>query len=387
MKQDETLTAVRDSVRKLLLKEVAPRVATFEERGEFDREGLLSLGALGLAAPVFSEPYGMNNLMVQCIVAEEMGRVCSGFGLSALASVGLFGSNVDRQGTPEQKKKYLPEIATGKKIGCWALTEPGVGSDAMSIQTRCERKGDEYVLNGSKTFITNAPIADWFIVMTREYGADGKPVEGFQGGTAFILERGMPGLRTGQPFHKLGHKSSPTGEIFMENVRVPKTQVLGKPGAAFLGMKISLDFERAIFSGIGVGVMEFCLEQSVKYAMTRKQFGVPIAEHQLVQEKIAEMAAQLELTRTYQYKVIEMLMRGESCTKEAAILKCVGSRACFNAANEAVQVHGGYGYMQEYQVERCLRDAKLYEIGGGTTEIQKGIIAKMAIKEVLSNGR
>jgi alkylation response protein AidB-like acyl-CoA dehydrogenase len=382
----DTLNEIRESTRKLLAKELAPHVDRLEESGQFGLDAFRKLGEAGLAAPMLPDPWGLDDLMAQTVVAEEMGYVSSGFGLSALASVGLFGSNVSRQGNDEQKKKYLPDIASGRKIGCWALTEPGVGSDAVSVKTRCERKGGDYILNGSKTFITNAPIADWFIVITREYGADGKPVEGFQGGTAFILERGMEGLRTGKPFHKLGHLSSPTGEIFLENVRVPATQVLGKPGQAFLGMKISLDFERAVFSGLGVGLMEFCLHQAVKYCAQRKQFGVPIMEHQLIQEKIAMMAAAVELTRTYLYKVVDKLMRGESANKEAAILKFTGSELCFKVANEAVQCMGGYGYMREYQVERCLRDAKLFDIGGGTTEIQKMIVAKQTIKELMTHG-
>ncbi len=393
----DAVNEVRSLARKILAKELAPQVERTEESGEFCREALIKLGDAGLAAPMLPEPWGQgelatsstsaSGLLLQTVVAEEMGFVSSGFGLSVLASVGLFGGNVGRQATKEQKEKYLPGIASGKKIGCWALTEPGVGSDAVSIKARCERQGDSYVINGSKTFITNAPIADYFIVLTREYGADGKPVEGFQGGTAFILERGMEGLRTGKPFHKLGHLSSPTGEVFMENVKVPSSHVLGKPGAAFLGMKTSLDIERAIFSGLGVGLMQFCLEAVIKYGAQRKQFGVPILEHQLIQDKIAQMAASLDMTRHYQYMVLDKLSRGETANKEAAVLKLLGAQLANASTTEAVQCMGGYGYMREYQVERCMRDAKLYEIGGGTNEIQKMIIAKQVIKEVLSGAR
>jgi alkylation response protein AidB-like acyl-CoA dehydrogenase len=375
---------IRASVRKLLAKELAPHVERLEESGEFGMDALKKLAQAGLAAPMLPEPWGMNDLMAQTIVAEEMAYVSSGFGLSVLASVCLFGANVGRSGTEEQKRKYLPGIADGSKMGCWGLTEPMVGSDAVSVRTRCERQGDHYVLNGSKTFITNAPIADYFIVIAREYGADGKPVEGFQGGTAFILEKGMEGLKTGKPFKKLGHLSSPTGEIFMENLRVPAAAVLGKPGRAFLDMKVSLDVERAVFGGLGAGLMEFCLHAVIKYGAQRKQFGVSILEHQLIQEKVAEMAASVEMTRTYLYKVLDKLSRGESANKEAAIAKFMGSRMAVEVANQAVQCLGGYGYMREYQVERCLRDAKLFDIGGGTSEIQKMIVAKQAIKEVLS---
>jgi alkylation response protein AidB-like acyl-CoA dehydrogenase len=378
------LQDLRIQVKKLLAKELAPQVEKLETEGKFGVDALKKMGALGLAAPMLPEPYGLGSLMAQLIVAEEMAYVSAGFGLSVLASVCLFGANVGRSGTDEQKKKYLPGIASGDKIGCWGLTEPSTGSDAVSIRTRCVRDGNDYILNGSKTFITNAPIADYFIVLTREYGADGKPVEGFQGGTAFILERGMPGLRTGQPFHKLGHKSSPTGEVFLENVRVPASQVLGKPGGAFVEMKFSLDVERAVFGGLGTGLMEFCLHATVKYASQRKQFGVPILEHQLIAEKVAEMSGKLDLTRTYLNKVIRQLEAGKTANKEAAIAKVMGSRFCNEVANDAVQCLGGYGYMQEYQVERAFRDAKLFDIGGGTSEIQKMIIAKQTVKELMA---
>ena len=390
------LKEIRSQARKLLAKELAPRVDQSEESGEFCREAMLKLGEAGLAAPLLPEPWGqgevsqspgaVSGLMMMAVIAEEMGYVSSGFGLSELASVGPFRRQRRTQGTKEQHDKYLPGIASGKKIGCWGLTEPAVGSDAVSIRTRCEQQGDSYVVNGSKTFITNAPIADNFMVIAREYGADGKPVEGFQGGTAFILERGMEGLRTGKPFHKLGHWSSPTGEVFMENLKVPASQVLGKPGQAFHGMKTSLDIERAIFSGLGVGLMQYCLDTVIKYGAQRKQFGVPILEHQLIQDKVARIAGSLEMTRHYQNGVIEKLSRGASANKEAAILKLMGARFSNECASEAVQALGGYGYMREYGVERAMRDAKLYEIGGGTSEIQKMIIAKQVIKETLGGG-
>ncbi len=380
---DSMYVELRATVRKFLAQELTPQMEKLEAEGRFAIETFRKMCGLGLCAPMLPEPWGMGDLMAQLIVAEEMGYASSSFGLSALASIGLFGSNIVRQGDEVQKKKYLPGIASGEKIGCWALTEPSNGSDAVGIRTRCERKGDHYIVNGSKTFITNAPIADYFMVLARETGPDGKLVEGFQSGTAFILERGMEGLRTGQPFKKLGHWSSPTGEIFLENVKVPMSQVLARPGTAFLGMKASLDVERAVFSGIGVGVMEFCLHTAVRYGAQRKQFGVPILEHQLIQAHIAEMSGSLEVLRNYQYLVMQKLCRGESANKEAAILKFMGSRMCNEAADTAVQILGGYGYMREYQVERCLRDAKLFDIGGGTSEIQKMIVAKQTIKEIL----
>jgi alkylation response protein AidB-like acyl-CoA dehydrogenase len=368
---------VRDTVRKLLAKELLPQIDSWETKGEFAVPVLKKLAQLGLAAPMLPEPYGMDDLMAQAVVAEEMGYVSSSFGLSTLASVDLFGFNVGKLGTEEQKKKYLPGIVSGEKIGCWALTEPEVGSDAASVKTKCKKVGNEYVINGSKTFITNAPIADYFIIITKDEA--GKDREA----TAFILERGMPGLRTGKPFHKLGHLSSPTGEIFLENVKVPASQVLGKPKEAFKGMKASLDVERAIFSALAIGMIQFCLDTMVRYGSQRKQFGVPILDHQMMQDKVAEVSAKLDVIRTYSYDVIKRISSGSTINKEAAILKLLASQWVFEAANHAVQSLGGYGYMKEYHVERFLRDAKLFEIGGGTSEIQKLIIAKQTIKQVL----
>jgi alkylation response protein AidB-like acyl-CoA dehydrogenase len=380
---------VRRTLRRLFKEHLIPQLPQAENLGMFPQGVLKQMGELGLAGPMLNPPLGLGELTTQLVVAEEMGQVSSGFGLSVLSSICLFGSNVDRLGTPEQKDTYLPSIASGDKIGCWALTEPEAGSDAISIQTHSVRRGNTYVIQGTKTFITNAPIADFFIVLTREVDSTGKPLGGggFWGGTAFVLEKNTPGLKTGKAFDKLGHWCSPTGEIFLDRVEVPVSQVLGKPGEAFLGMKTSLDIERCVFGGLGVGLMEYCLKAMIQYAATRKQFGVSILEHQLIQDKIARVSASLEMTRTYLVHCLHLLAEAKSINKEAAIAKMMGSQMAVEAAREAIQVLGGYGYMREYQVERCFRDAKLYEIGGGTTEIQKMIIAKQTIKEVLSHGK
>lgn len=260
-------------------------------------------------------------------------------------------------------------------MGCWALTEPQVGSDALSIKTTTRKDGDQYIINGAKTFITNGPIADYFLVITRESGT------GIEGGTAVILEKGMPGLSVGKPLEKMGNKSSPMSEVFIDNVRVTSDHILGKPGKGFFDMKSSLDVERIVYSALAVGMMRFCLDTSIKYGGQRQQFGKPILHFQLVQEKIARMSAAYEVCSTYLYKAVDMIMNGEDVNKQAAILKYVTAEKSNMVANEAIQIHGGYGYMTEYQVERVLRDTKALEIGAGTSEIQKLIIAKQAIKE------
>ena len=381
-KDVKILDEVRRSVRRLLADELKPQLANSEVTGEYCTSVHLSLGKNGLLGPMLPEPYGMNDLWTQAVIAEEMGYVSSGFGLSALASIGLFGANVGRTGSPEQQEQYLSGIASGEKLGCWCLTEPSIGSDATGIETTCFLDGDTYVLNGTKTFITNAPIADYFIVLAREVDQERKPLEqGFQGGTAFILEREMEGLSIGTPFKKMGHRSSPTGEVFLKEVRVPRKHVLGKPGNAFADMKLSLDVERVIFSYLGLGMMQFCVDATVAYTQERKQFGKAISEFQMVKSHLADMSMRLETSRCMLNHVMAELVAGKDVTKLAAIAKLCVADASREITSTAVQCHGGYGYMEEYQVERCMRDAKLYEIGAGTSEIQKLVITRALLKE------
>ena len=379
------MSLIRDQVRKFLQAELAPIADRINAEGEFPEAVFRKFFAAGFGAAFFPEEHGgAGDLQGYSEIGQEMGRVDAGFGLSVMASAVLFGNNVLHQGTDAQKKKYLPGIADGSKIGCWGITEPRGGSDALSCATSCEKQGDYYVINGSKTFITNAPVADYFIIITRMKGYEGK---GFEGGCAFILEKGMAGLSVGKPFDKMGHKSSPTSEVFMENVKVPASQLLGGEGRAFLDVKNSLDFERAIFAALGVGLIDECLDASVRYAATRKQFGQPILEQQMIAEKIAQIGGEFEMLRLYLDMVIEKAAKGEKVTKEAAVIKLLGGNLAKRAADEAIQIHGGYGYMTEYKVERYYRDARLYEIGGGTSEIQKMIAAKEIAKERLKGMR
>ncbi len=380
---EQTSRELRKSVRGVLEKKLVPRIEETEAKGEYCLEAHRALGQLGLLAPMLPEEYGgLGDTWAQLFVAEEMGYYSSSFGLSALASAILFGNNIANRGTEEQKKRYLPSIIDGSKIGCWGLTEPGIGSDAVGVKTTSVDKGDHYLLNGSKTFITNAPIADFFIIITRQVDESGNPLaEGIEGGTAFVLERGMEGLSTGKPFKKMGHRASPTGEVFMENVKVPKENVLGKPGKAFFDMKHSLDVERVIFSGLGIGMSRYCLESASKYVLSRKQFGKPIAAFQMVQDHIANMTTQYDVAEKYLHYVTEQMVAGIDVNKTGAIAKYFIGKAVNSITDLAIQCHGGYGYMEEYQVERYDRDAKLFEIGAGTNEIQKLIIAKQTLKD------
>ncbi len=371
---------VLDVTKKFAKNELEPVAEEIDVNGEFPRRLYKRMGDIGLLGMRFPTEYGGTadgklDLTIGAVCNEEIAKVSAGFVLSVGASTFLFGNNVLENGTPEQKKRYLPTIASGDAVGCWGLTEPDAGSDALGIKTRAERDGDYWVINGRKTFITNAPIADYFIVITRTGGAPGE----LAGGTAFILERGMEGLSTGKPFEKMGMRCSPTGEIIMEDVRVHNSQMLGQEGMGFLGMMKSLDIERAVAGAINIGIAQACLDICLKYIGERKQFGRPIAKFQLIQEKVARMFRDIEISRVYLYHVLQLIQEGRRVTAEAGVAKWFSTEMGTQAALDAIQILGGYGYCREYKVERYMRDAKLLEIGAGTNEINKLLIARMII--------
>jgi len=375
---NEDQLMLKEEVRKFCESELVPKARDIDETQEFPWDVYKKAGELGYIGPYLPPEYGGSggDLFTKAIIYEEFVRACFGFNLSVNAADLLFANNVFRHGTEEQKKKYLPPICRGEVLASWALTEPGAGSDALGIKSSCVRDGNYFVLNGSKTFITNAPVAEYMIVITREPGS-----RKMDGGTAFILERGMKGLSTGPKMDKMGGRCSPTGEIFMEDLRVHKDQVLGEPGRAFHQMFASLDVERALTPFSSIGIAQAALEVATRYARERMQFGKAIGEYQLIQEKLARIATGVELARTYAYKVVWMVMSGKKVTKEAAMIKYYASRMVQRAVHDALQVFGGYGYMKEYPIERYYRDARLLEIGAGTTEIQKLIIAREILRE------
>jgi alkylation response protein AidB-like acyl-CoA dehydrogenase len=295
----------------------------------------------------------------------EMCRVNPGYALSFGASVGLFGRNVAERGTIEQAKRWVPEVLRGEKIGCWCLTEPGAGSDALgAMQTTARRAGGDFVLNGSKTFITNAPHADYFLVYAKN---DDGLVQ------AFLVERGAPGLSTSKPFAKMGMKTSPTGAVYLEDVRVPAENLLGGGIGDRDHVRKSLSSERIGLAAMSYGIAERCFEIAVAYARTRVQGGKPIAEHQLVAGRLARMYVGLSNAR----RIVYASARGEPMTAlEASAGKLYVAEVGTSVAMDAIHVLGGNGYMDEYVVERLARDAKLVEIGGGTTEIQLLTIAR-----------
>jgi alkylation response protein AidB-like acyl-CoA dehydrogenase len=286
-----------------------------------------------------------------------------------------FVHSLELLGTEDQKRKYIPGVVAGEKIASWMPTAPNAGSHAHAPTTTARPDGKSYILNGAKTFITNGPLADYFIVIARLPGT-----ERAEGGVQLILERGMEGLSVGPPFDKMGMRCSPTSEVFLEEVRVPKQNLLGTEGRGFEDMFRTLAAERSMGASTSIGIMQACLEISSRYVKERRQFGQPIGEFQLVQEMIARMAMNLELARVYCYYTVALAQQGRDITRPAAMVKLFASRAAVQASSDAVQIHGGYGFVKDYHVERYYRDAKLAELGGGTSEIQTRLIARDILK-------
>ena len=367
---------LKAQIRRFARDRLAPIASEIDEQERFPKDIYRELGQHGFLGAAFPEEYGGggSDLLANAIIKEELGVISPGFAMSVGTSAIFFAYNILAFGTEEQKRKYIPPVLRGEKIGSWCLTEPNSGSDALSISTRSRREGDHWILQGSKTFITNAPIADFFIVITRTDG------QGINGGTSFVLDRETAGLTVGKPFKKLGMRCSPTSEVFLENVKAAESAVLGKPGNGFRDMMLSLDSERATAPITSIAIARACLEMARDYALKRKQFGQAIADFQLTQLKLADMAMNLAVARNYAYKVIRMKMAGQDIRFEVAMAKRFAAQMAQKAAADALQIFGGYGFMREYDVERFYRDVKLTDIGGGTSEIQALIIAKDLLK-------
>ncbi|MFA5521215.1 MAG: acyl-CoA dehydrogenase family protein [Castellaniella sp.] len=370
--------ALQDAVRRFMLNEVAPLSEQMERDGRPPLALFRQLGEMGFLGSFLPEEYGGGgaSLATRAIISEETARVNAGLDISLFADIILFARALATYGTDAQKRKYLVPVLSGEKIGSMAITETKGGSNALGARTVARAEGGDYVINGTKTFITNAPIADFILVLTRTSGAE-REVEG---GTWFIVERGTPGLDVGKPFDKLGMRSSPTAEVFLQDVRVDAAQVLGEVGKGFHYLLRALDVERVLEGASTIGIAQACLDEAAKYALEREVFGRPIAQYQLIQEKIAAMESGIEMSRTMLYRLLRAVDRGEQVTREAAILKLYSSQMAVQAAADAVQILGGYGYVEENRVARFYRDAKHHEIGAGTSEIMKIIISREALR-------
>jgi alkylation response protein AidB-like acyl-CoA dehydrogenase len=366
--------AFQESVRRFMVKEVAPLVPRMEEEGR-PAPGLLKrMGDLGMLGAGFPEEFGGcgGSLMTRAIVAEETARVCAGLDATLFVNISIVARHFAKFGTEAQKCKYLVPLLAGEASASICLTEPAGGSDALSPRTRAVKEGSQWIIHGSKTFITNSPIADFLLVFARTSGEDRR----VEGGTCFIVDSGTPGLAVGQPFDKLCLRSSPTAEVFLDGVRVSSDAILGEPGGGFPIMLDGLDGERVFEGASCTGIAQACIDIAVPYALERKVFGHPIAQYQMMQDKIATMVMGTEMARNMFYTLVRALERGERVTRDAAILKLYASTMAVDVSRDAVQILGGYGLMEEYQVARLYRDAKHHEIGAGTSEIQKLIIAR-----------
>ncbi|MCD5324029.1 MULTISPECIES: acyl-CoA dehydrogenase [Pontibacillus] len=364
---------MRKMVRDFAEREVAPAVERMEKEDRFPEELIKKMGELGLMGIPIPEQYGGAGMDFTSYITaiHELSRVSGSVGviLSVHTSVGT--NPILYFGTEEQKKTYIPKLASGEYVGAFALTEPGAGSDAGGLRTRAIKDGDHYVLNGSKVFITNGTNANTFIVFART-----DPEAGSKGISAFIVERETPGFEVGKKEKKMGMHGSGTVQLNFDQCRIRSGQLLGEEGEGFKIAMANLDIGRIGIAAQSLGILEAAVEQSVAYAKEREQFGKPIAQQQGVSFKLADMATALEASKLLTYNAASLRSSGIACGKEASMAKRYASEAAMNASIEAVQIHGGYGYTEDYDVERLFRDAKVCEIYEGTNEIQRMVISK-----------
>jgi isovaleryl-CoA dehydrogenase len=368
----------RDTVREFARREIAPIADAIDREDRFPRELWPLMGDLGILGVTIPERYGGSaaNLLTGVLVIEEIARASASVALSYGAHANLCANNLAINGSEEQKQTYLPALCSGDAIGALALTEPDAGSDAVSIQTTARREGDVYLLNGSKLFITNGSEADTLVVYAKT-----EPEAGSHGITAFIVERGFEGFSVGRVLDKVGHRGSPTAELLFDNCVVPVSNVLGEENRGVKVMMQGLAVERIFLAGEPLGIAQAALNASLDYARERRQFGRRIGEFQLIQAKLADMYTELEAARWLVYRTAVVAERaaqgsGERIDKEAAAAILFAAEMSTRVANHAVQINGGYGYLNEAPVSRFLRDAKLMEIGAGTSEIRRLLIGR-----------
>lgn len=368
---------VQEMVRNFATEVIQPRAIEIDAEAQFPEDIFDQMGELGLMGIPFPEKYGGSggDTVSYAIAVEEIGRVCGSTGLSYAAAVSLGASPIYYFGTEDQKEQYLVPQAEGKALGSFGLTEPNAGSDAGGTQTTATIEGDEFVINGEKSFITNASFAKTIIVTA----VTGKDERGRKIISAIIVPTDTPGLTITSNYKKLGVRGSDTAEVILDHVRVPKENLLGDLKKGFKQFLYTLDGGRISIAALGLGIAQASLDKAIHYAQERTQFGKPIASFQAIQFKLADMAMEVELARNMVYKAAWLKDQGKPFTKEAAFAKLYASETASRTANEAVQIHGGYGYMQEYEVERYLRDAKLLEIGEGTSEVQRLVIARQLV--------
>jgi hypothetical protein len=369
---------LRREVREFAAAEIAPHVMEWDEAQTFPLDVVRKLGQLGYMGAIFPEEYGGAGLgyVDYSIIIEELSRVDGSVGIIVAAHTSLCSNHIYKAGSEEQKRKYLPKLATGEWIGCWSLTEPEAGSDAAGTRSTALHDGSAWIVNGSKTFTTNAHYADVCVGMAV---TDRKAAQ--HGISAFIFDKGAPGFRTGKKENKLGLRASATGEVIFSNCRLPESQLLGKEGEGFVDSLRILDGGRVSIAALSIGMAQGAYDAALRYAKLRKQFGRPISEFQAIQHKLVDMATKIDASRLLNYRAATMLDAGKRVTRESAMAKLFASEAAVGIANEAVQIHGGYGFIKDYPVEKFYRDVKLCTIGEGTSEIQRLVIARQLLKD------
>lgn len=371
---------LQETVRQFARDELAPKIEKLDHEEGFNREAFEKMGELGLLGILVSEEDGGAGLdaVAATIAMEEMGAVDASTCLSYLAHSILCVNQIARNGSTEQKRKYLPKLISGEHIGGMGMSEPDAGSDALGMKTKAQKQGDHYVINGSKTWITNGPVGEIFYVYAKT-GETKRDV------STFIVERGMKGFSTGKKFSKMGMRASPTGELVFSHCHVPAANRVGEEGSSIKMMMRNLDIERITISGISLGIARAAIEVATQYAKDRKQFGKPIGSFQQIQERLTEAAAWYEACRALTYQAAKMwdegLMVGKEASMMAAKAKLQSAQMATQVALDAIQILGGYGYTREFPVERYMRDAKLMEIGAGTNEILRVIIARHMLGE------
>ena len=374
----DDIDMLRDSVRSFAQGKIAPRAAEIDAKDEFPIDLWPAMGELGLHGITVKEEFGGADMgyLAHCVAMEEISRASASVGLSYGAHSNLCVNQIHRWGTDEQKNRYLPKLISGEHVGALAMSEPGAGSDVVSMRLRADKRGDRYVLNGSKMWITNGHYAETLVVYAKT-----DPSAGPRGITAFVIEKGFKGFRPAQKLDKLGMRGSPTSELVFEDCEVPEENVLGVVGKGVNVLMSGLDYERAVLAAGPVGIMQAALDVVLPYIHDRKQFDTPIGEFQLVQGKVADIYTRLNACRSYVYAVARACDSGKATRKDAAGAILFAAEAATQVALDAIQLLGGNGYINEYPTGRLLRDAKLYEIGAGTSEIRRMLIGRELFKE------